>query len=357
MKTLRNATAFNTAQNNFRRPEKNEQAPIILEKPGKISKKPALATLLISSLLITLYSCGKPTDKPVLSPLNVSACAITGDVDQALGSRIFEYDDKGYLVKMTAPNYYYGPFVETITPAKVIDTYPTESVSGNGTHYNSVIKTSYTYSGGSGNIYDGNPQFLHQFFTSSNPSSETTTDSLFQFNYDDAKKHLTSVVMPGNNAIGPQGFTLFRFELGFTYDANDNVTQVKIIYDYLLKIGVPQTPEYHIIYRQLSDELLNITYDDKPSAYTAISKYWKFIGVDFYGFNAYNLDKLRYWAGRCAILSKNNPVKITGKLRQGPDQAPTDVNANLTYQYNEKNFPVSMAINGSGVQAFTYHCK
>ncbi|WP_089921095.1 hypothetical protein [Chitinophaga rupis] len=337
MKTLQTPFKFNRMQNPFQRP--------------------VLAALLMCSLLITLYGCGKPTDTPTPPPVNTAGCVITGDVDQAVGSRVFEYDDKGYLIKMTAPNYYYGPFVETITPTKVVDTYPTQSVSGDGTHISGIINTTYKYTGGSGNIYDGNPQFMHQLFTASNPPYESKTDSMFQFLYDDAKKHLTSVLMPGDGSPHDVGFTLFRFELNFTYDANDNVTQVKIVYDYLRKVYVPQTDQTRIDYLKVSDQLLNITYDDKPSAYTAISKYWKFIGGDFYGFTAYNLDKLRFWAGRCAILSKNNPVKITGKLRESAGPALVDINADLTYQYNEKNYPVSMAINGTGVQAFTYNCK
>lgn len=333
---------------------KTLQTPFKFNRMQDPFPRPVLTVLLMCSLLITLYGCGKPTDTPLA---NTADCAITGDVDQALGSRIFEYDDKGHLIKMTAPNYYYGPFVETITPTKVVDTYPTQSVSGNGTHYSGIINTTYNYTGGSGNIYDGNPQFMHQLFTASNPPYELRTDSMFQFLYGDAKKHLTSVLIPGNGSPYDVGFSLFRCELNFTYDANDNVTQVKIVYDYERKVYVPQINQTRIDYLKVSDELLNITYDDKPSAYTAISKYWKFIGGDFHGFAAYNLDKLRFWAGRCAILSKNNPVKITGKLREGAGPALVDINADLTYQYNEKNFPVSMAINGSGVQAFTYNCQ
>jgi hypothetical protein len=56
-------------------------------------------------------------------------------------------------------------------------------------------------------------------------------------------------------------------------------------------------------------------------------------------------------------MSKNNPVKITGKLRQIAGGAPTDVNATLTYQYNDKNLPINVAISGSGINAFTYNCK
>ncbi|WP_419700583.1 hypothetical protein [Mucilaginibacter sp. NFX135] len=50
---------------------------------------------------------------------------------------------------------------------------------------------------------------------------------------------------------------------------------------------------------------------DKSSPYTDISRYWKFIGEDF---SANNLNKVRFWVGCCVILSKNNPVKITGRL-------------------------------------------
>jgi hypothetical protein len=112
-----------------------------------------------------------------------------------------------------------------------------------------------------------------------------------------------------------------------------------------------------IDHKQTSDELLTIAYDDKPSPYAAISKYWKLIGNDISGYEAYNLDKVRFWANRCAIMSKNNPVKITRKLRTVNGSPATDINAIATYQYNDKNLPVSMAVNGAGINAFTYNCK
>lgn len=315
------------------------------------------ATLMMISLLITLYGCGKPTNNSNPTPANTTGCPIASDVDQALGLRNFEYDDKGLLIKMTGPNYYYGPFVETITAGKIVDAYPTSSVDGNGNHYAGKINIAYDYTGGSGNIYDGNPEYLHELFTTSSPPSTEVRDSLFQFKYDDAKKHLTAVLIAANGYPGTDGYAVFRYELNFTYDANDNVSQVKIIYDYMRKVNVPQSGVSRIDYKQTSDELLSITYDDKPSPYTAISKYWKFIGGDFNGFEAYNLDKVRFWAGRCAILSKNNPIKITGKLRQGVVSTLAEVDATLSYQYNDKNLPISMAINGSGTNAFTYNCK
>jgi hypothetical protein len=330
-------------------------AEILSNVFGKSTNRSMLVALLICHLLFALYGCGKPDDNPIPDPVNPTGCVITSDVDQSLGSRLFEYDDKGYLTKMTGPNYYYGLFVETIASNKVVDTYPTRSVTGNGTHLNGIINTTYTYSGGSGNLYDGNPEIMHQLFTASNPQYSIKRDTLFQFKYQDAKKHLTTVAMPGNGFQDSEGYTLFRVELNFTYDDNDNVSQVKIIYNYYQVTKQPG--ESHTYVKQVSDELLNITYDNKPSPYSAISKYWKFAGGDFLGFDAYNLDKLRYWAGRCAILSKNNPVKITGKLRQAFGTPLMGINANLTYEYNEKNFPVIMAINGSGVNAFTYKCK
>jgi hypothetical protein len=352
MTTPQTHITFNRKRRFFENSAKSELIRTILRKSFK---KSTLAGLLMYGLLFTWYGCGKPTDNPNPNPASPAGCAIVSDVDQSLGSRLFEYDNKGYLTKMTGPNYYYGPFVETITSANVVDTYPTQSVTSDGTHLSRVINTTYTFSGGSGNLYDGNPEIMHQLFTASNPPLSITKDTLFQFKYQDAKKHLTTVALPGGGLPDNDGFTLSRIELNFTYDGNDNVTQVKIIYNYYQVTRQPG--DSHTDVKQVSDELLNITYDNKPSPYTAISKYWKFVGGDFNGFGAYNLDKLRYWAGRCAIMSKNNPVKITGKLRQAFGTPLLDINAKLTYEYNEKGFPVSMAIDGSGVNAFTYKCK
>ncbi|QEC76030.1 hypothetical protein [Mucilaginibacter ginsenosidivorax] len=349
MKTHTKHIAFTTKQNIIK--------PLGQNGNGTISAKSLILYPFIFMLLVAFTGCGKPSNNPIPNVINISACAITSDVDQALGARNFEYDDKGLLTKMTGPNYYYGPFVRTITTSKVIDAYPSASVDGQGNHFYGNINITYSYSGGSGNIYDGNPQFLHQLFYSTISNSLMKTDSMFQFNYDDAKKHLTTVLAPGNGSQDALGFTLFRTELVFAYDANDNVSQVKIIYDYSKKTVVYPSGESRTDYIQKSDETLNITYDDKPSPYTAITKYWKFIGNDFGGYGAYNLDKLRFWLGRCAILSKNNPIKITGKLITVGGQPAATINSTITYQYNDKNFPVSMALDGSGINAFTYNCK
>jgi hypothetical protein len=351
MKKHQNDLTLNTVQNLFKKP----RVSAFLDKRIFRLAHPAL---FMYGLLITLYGCGKPSDNPMpeVEIENPTGCAIASDVDQALGIRNFEYDDKGLLVKMTGPNYYYGPFVRTITAAKAIDAYPSSTVDGNGHHYYGDINITYSYSGGSGNIYNGDPEFLHYLFVASNPPSTLKKDEMYQFKYD-TKKHLVNVLIAGSGSQDADNFILFRYELQFTYDAHDNVTQAKVVYDWSKKIIDLPSGESRIDYKQTSDESINITYDDKPSPYTAISKYWKFIGGDFSGFGAYNLDNLRFWAGRCAILSKNNPVKITGKLITAPGAAPANINASLTYEYNDKNLPVSMAINGAGTNAFTYNCK
>lgn len=325
--------------------------------PAQSPRKRLTLAVLASLSLLAIYGCGKNDDKPKPDPVSSAGCAIASDKDQVLGVRNFEYDDKGLLVKMTAPNFYYGTFVRTIDPGKAVDSYPSASVDGNGNHYYGTIEITYKYSGGSGNIYDGNPEFLHDLFVATNPPNSYKRDSLYTFKYDDAKKHLTTVFLPGNGSVDADGFLLFRTELVFAYDNNDNVSQAKIVYDFMRKTVVYPGGEGRIDYLQKTDETLNVVYDDKPSPYTAISKYWKFIGEDFSGFSSYNLDKLQFWIGRCAVMSKNNPVKITGKLRNAFGSPLTDINATLTYQYNEKNFPVNMAINGSETNAFTYKCK
>lgn len=358
MKTSKSYFTFNKIQSRLPLTGRNANTSVISETNNKKICNPVLPALFMGLLLIALFGCGgKPSNIPKPIVVNPTGCAIASDVDEALGTRNFEYDDKGLLIKMTGPNYYYGSFVRTISSAKAIDAYPSASVDGNGNHYYGNINITYSYSGGSGNIYDGNPEYMHELFTATNPPNSMLSDSLYQFKYDDAKKHLTTVLIKGSGSQDADGFILFRYELAFTYDGSDNVTQVKIIYDWSKKTVVYPAGISRIDYKQTSDELLNITYDDKLSPYTAISKYWKFIGADFSGFGAYNLDKVRFWAGRCAILSKNNPVKITGKLINISSPKPVDVNATLTYQYNDKNLPVSMAINSAGTNAFTYNCK
>ncbi len=304
-----------------------------------------------------LYGCGKPTKNPTPTLPTIVSCVLASDIDQSLGLRNFEYDDKGQLAKMTAPNGYYGAFVRTITSTKAFDEYPSSGVDGNGKHYDGSIKITYSYSGLSATIYDSNPEFLNEFFVQSNPPGSLKRDSLFQFKFDDAKKHLTTVLVPGNGYEDKDGFKNFRTELVFAYDGKENVIQAKIIYDYTKKTVVYPSGESRIDYIQKSDETINISYDDKPSPYLAISKYWKFIGEDFLGFGSYNGDKIRFWVDRCMILSKNNPIKITGKLRKASGQDVADIDETMTYQYNEKNYPINMAISGVNTNAFTYNCK
>ncbi|SEM49694.1 hypothetical protein SAMN05216436_10511 [bacterium A37T11] len=313
----------------------------ILRQIRKSIYKPSLAAILVCSLFITFYGCGKPSDNPMPDVDNPSGCAIASDVDQTVGLRNFEYNDKGLLTKMTAPNYYYGTYVRTITPSKVTETFP-------------GYDTYYTYSGGSGNIYDGDPKVLHQMLL--------RDTALYQYFYDD-KKRLSYIYIPTiANGYLPNSFMIvYRTELKFTYDANDNVTQIRLVKDYWEKVVVYPSNEFRYDYLQIGDQYLDITYDDKPSPYTAISKYWAFIGSDFLHYKIYSLNMVRFWANVCSILSKNNPQKITGKLRYDtydPVQAPLNtINASFTYKYNANNLPVSMALDGQEINSFTYNCK
>lgn len=94
---------------------------------------------------------------------------------------------------------------------------------------------------------------------------------------------------------------------GCCHGVKYNVIKVKIIYDYSKKVNVPRSAESWIAYKQVSDEMLKITYDDKPSPYTAISKYWKFTGQDFSGFGAYNLDKPQVLGRALRNLKQEQP--------------------------------------------------
>lgn len=108
--------------------------------------------------------------------------------------------------------------------------------------------------------------------------------------------------MPANAYYQNTHFTIFRVELNFTYDANENVTQIKIVKDYQETVNVPQSGESRIDYMQITDDVLNITYDDKPSPYTAIAKYWAFIGPYFINFKIYSLNLVRFWANASVLL-------------------------------------------------------
>src|SRR5690349_10457142 len=126
MKILRTHITLNRRLNASKIFRNKNLTRIILHKNRNSIAGSTIAGLLIFSSILSFYACNKPTDNPTPPVVNPTGCAIASDVDEALGVRNFEYDDKGFLVKMTGPNYYYGPFVRTITPAKVIDAYPSE---------------------------------------------------------------------------------------------------------------------------------------------------------------------------------------------------------------------------------------
>lgn len=108
-------------------------------------------------------------------------------------------------------------------------------------------------------------------------------------------------------------------------------------------VASPQTGENHIDFLKVSDELLNITYDDKPSAYTAISKYWKFIGGDFYGFAACNLDKLRFLGGPLCNPAASAIFHLTWRIaeiiREAGRETGWIAEANLVCDLCYRSFP------------------
>ncbi len=84
---------------------------------------------------------------------------------------------------------------------------------------------------------------------------------------------------------------------------------------------------------------MNITYDDKPSPYSAMLKYWKFVQNDW------GLATNSSWPAIIASLSKHNALKVTFRTQIS---APSTYTYSNTYNYNTQGFPVD---------GYTYNCK
>ena len=297
-----------------------------------------IALFLSAALLINL-SCNKPSQNntPVV---NITPCVIIGAPSYFGTTQTFKYSDKQQLTSRTYDFGYagYGPFTQTVTPVEINSSY---------TYSGSVLQERDVFVGGSGSLYDGMPTMMIRFEHQTNSSGQVTheggPDTLYSFSYDD-KKRLIEVdyfarLVPYNPAYSYQR-VYFKTMLKMTYDANDNVTKLQQIDVERFGSYIPTNPSAsYFVYEEKMRTDMNIMYDDKPSPYSAMLKYWKFVQNDW------GLATNSSWPAIIASLSKNNAVKVTFETRIS---APSTYSFSNTYNYNAQGFPTD---------GYMYNCQ
>ena len=288
--------------------------------------------------VVLLYGCNSDDDTP--NPSTTSSCVIASAPSYFGTAQTFEYNESNELTTRKYEFGFagYGPFTQTIDRDKTDYTY---------THSGDLIQVTNYFQGGTGSLYDGQPEAMvrveHQEYADGRPDYNSVPKTLLDFGYDD--KSRLNVIAYHHNLIGGTvnyiySRQLYNTVLELTYDDNDNVTAVR---QYLLfREGVyneSAPSESYFFYEEEDQVKIEVTYDDKPSPYSAVSKYWKFVQEDW----GYTINS--NWQAIIMSLSKNNPVMLHYSLLQGVE---ANTNSTLTYEYNEQGFP----ING-----YTYDCQ
>ena len=298
-----------------------------------------IIALFLSAALLCQVSCRKPSQNntPVV---NVNPCIITGAPSYFGTTQTFKYDDKARLTSRTYAFGYpgYGPFTQTVAPLEINSSY---------THNGAELQERDVFVGGTNNLYDGMPAMMIRFERHTNSAGQVTyiggPDTLYAFIYDD-KKRLKQVdyfarLLPYSPSYS-YARVYFKTMLKLTYDANDNVTKIQQIDVERYGSYVTNNPSAsYFVYDEKMRTDMNITYDDKPSPYSAVLKYWKFVQNDW------GLATNSSWPAIIASLSKHNALKVTFETRIG---GPSSYSFSNTYNYNAQGFPTD---------GYTYNCQ
>jgi hypothetical protein len=272
--------------------------------------------------------------------MNDAACVVTTAPSYFGTAQTFKYDPTGSLQSRSyefgAAGY--GPFTQTVDAEKTFYTYTTPRAS---------LEKTDRFIGGTGNLYDGLPEMMvareRQRYNDGKPDFDSGSDTVLTFQYDDKKRlsvvtyHLELMTYDVYITYSRQ-MSAIRLEL--EYDNNDNVIRLKQVYVYREGVYIVNNPaNSYFTFLEDVHTVISVAYDDKPSPFTAISKYWKFVQGDWGYVTNSN------WQSIIASLSKNNPVTIAFETYQGTaSQAKIDV----TYNYNAQGFPTD---------GFTYNCQ
>lgn len=294
--------------------------------------------ILITGGLMLLYGCNKGDNPP--AQVNISPCVVTSAPSYFGTAQTFEYDQAGNLTSRRYEFGFpgYGPFTQKVDPAKISYTYTSSTA---------LLEETDVFLGGTGNLYDGLPEMMirreHQKYTDGRPEAYIGPDTLLTFQYDDKKR--LSVVTYHPQLLSYDVYItysrqLYAIKLELTYDDNNNVIRLEQTSVFREGVYIVNKPsDSYFVYPEAVQTVINVTYDNKPSPFTAVLKYWKFVQGDWgYVTNS-------KWQAIIAALSKNNPLTITYVTFQGK---PSEAKTNITYNYNEQGFPID---------SYTYNCK
>jgi hypothetical protein len=295
--------------------------------------------LILSAAVLISLSCNKPSQNNTPT-VNITPCLITGAPSYFGTTQTFKYNDKEQLTSRTYDFNFagYGPFTQTVAPVETNSSY---------TYNGSVLQERDVFLGGTGNLYDGMPSMMIRFEHQANSAGQATyvtgPDTLYGFFYD-VKKRLIQVdyyarLLPYSPSYSYQR-TYFKTMLKITYDDNDNATKLQQIDVERYGSYLPSNPSAsYFAYDEKMRTDMNITYDDKPSPYSAMLKYWKFVQNDW------GLATNSSWPAIIASLSKHNALKVTFETRIS---GPSTYTYSNTYNYNTQGFPTD---------GYIYSCK
>jgi hypothetical protein len=298
----------------------------------------SILPLMLITCFAAIMSCSEEDESP--TQVTDAACIVKSSPSYFNTNQTFEYDQAGNLKTRWFPFGFpgYEPFTQTIDPTKSFYSYT--STAG-------LIEVTDVFIGGTGSIYDGLPDSMQrterQTYTDGRPDFNSGPKTILIFEYDDAKRlkkvdyHHDLLTYDVYITYSRQ---LYKTTLELTYDDKDNVTKLKQSLVFREGVYVVNNPsDSYFSYEESEQTSINVTYDNKPSPYSAILKYWKFLQGDWGYVTNSN------WNAIITALSKNNPVVISFETYQGNA---VQTSNNSTYDYNEQGFPIG---------GYTYECK
>jgi len=286
---------------------------------------------LILFASLTMVSCHKHK-----LPSTTAACVVMSCPSYFGTTQTFAYDDSR---EMTSRKYDfgsagYGPFTQTVDRNKTHSSY---------THGASTLEETDVFLGGTGNLYDGTPAWMtkeEKQTSSSGSIINLGPDTLYNFQYDGKKRLVKATYIASIINTGDLYFVYARqlsnIVLDITYDDNDNAVLLKQTDVYRqgkYNVNAPSTSYFW--YDSTASTAIRVTYDSKPSPFSASLKYWKFVQNDW------GVATNTNWQAIITALSANNPLTIKYELQQGSSSGSS---YSMTYHYNDRGYPADSYI-------------
>ncbi|MBS1606533.1 MAG: hypothetical protein JST42_28005 [Bacteroidetes bacterium] len=292
--------------------------------------------ILFGSLIAA--ACHKHKLPPTPPP--DAACVVTSCPSYFGTTQTFTYDGSR---QMTARKYDFatsgfGPFTQTVDKNK---TYSSYNQGG------STLEETDVFLGGTGNLYDGTPAWMtreERQSSSTGSYQDRGPDTLYNFQYDGKKRLVKAIYMAPLINSGDMNYVygrqLSNIVLDITYDGNDNAIVLKQTDVYRQGKYIVNDPSLsYFTFDSTAWTVIKVTYDSKPSPFSASLKYWKFVQNDW------GVASNTNWQAIITALSPNNPLTITYELRQG---SPSNASSSMMYHYTERGYPAD---------SYTYDCR